>query len=342
MEQLRPESMATFGTPLMSNTSADLSDSEYELLAEAQRTVDRNVPLFNWWVGTGVKGRFRRRIEISPKDPRNESFLFFEEVEIDGRNLQAMGSFQTLHTGRTVGSQELRDLVSIHFLRMAAPGPPSRDQQARWRGFVYTQKYFKRRQDGALGRFFNEGEPPPVTLDEIKRRYEWIVLDIDLGDLAFRPFERTGLCFKLPLQNHQLVVLVPELFAAEESGHGLGYVPFRKPGQRTLLAHGPGRLDTGFQHFTFQRSKSGELLVCLVFLTKRVEKILELRSGIDPLVTTLDLINRMTLGWAERVLGISRRGFEENMLRFHGRRHREMLTAFLEQSETTKPADQEP
>lgn len=306
-----------------------LSDHEQELLAAVDRSLEVNLRLFSWWKKVDTEGCFEQRCEIETGD----GFLFFDGPEINGHQVQVMGcSQELLHTPNEQSDQDLRRLVLDEFLRMGLSTSATRPEPSGPR-FVYSQHYFKCRDGGALGKFAAEERNAIIDLQDLGETFSWIVLEVEIpSDLQFDPLAIPKLSLQIPFTARQWVVLIPELIidrATDEVTYGLGYALFRDPNHRSLLGHGPGNLEIGFQLFRFHRLDSGDLRTRMVFLTQGVERVLDLGIGFDPLSSLAWLIQFLTFGWASRYLGISKRGFEKAMLRFHCKKHQEVLVGYL-------------
>jgi hypothetical protein len=148
--------------------------------------------------------------------------------------------------------------------------------------------------------------------------------------------------------------------------YGYGYAVLADPTEQGALAYGPGHFDAGFQLFNFRVLESGEARVKLVFVVNRPERILNLSfnpvtwsfaladlgsfgltsclfapvqrvlsqlpfsaGSLDPVFSSIDILNGLTGGLAAQELCISRAALEKEMLVQHFMQNYELITGSL-------------
>lgn len=148
--------------------------------------------------------------------------------------------------------------------------------------------------------------------------------------------------------------------------YAFGYAMLRRPEERGILAYGPGRFDAGFQLFEFTVHDAGEIRVRMPFVVNRPERLVDVsldpfqwgltvtelatfglarpwvdplrriarampwgRLGIDPVFSSVALLNLATFGQASRLYCISREQLEKLMLIFHFNQYYAMVTGSL-------------
>jgi hypothetical protein len=145
-----------------------------------------------------------------------------------------------------------------------------------------------------------------------------------------------------------------------------GYAMLRPRHDDSILAYGPGQFDAGFQLFTFTVDDDGTVRVRMPFVVNRPTQILSISldpldwafrtaevltlgrasrfleplhaafddlpwrpGGFDPVFTSIELVNLLTLGQASRVLCISKEQLEKFFLVFHFDQYYTMITGSL-------------
>lgn len=277
------------------------------------------------------------------------SFGFFDTARVDGAasdgsELPVLGNFQRQFYDQPKSGvdsassaarhidRQLREFVLRYFLRVAdhrapqpyttgQPRPPFvlspfswcfRDEAPR-RGFGYSQLYYKRSDDGRVGKFPREERAAVVDLREIGRRFDWIVVRVNIFGFSFSyaPFGDASPSLRLPLAEHSLLVLAPPFVVDErqrsgdELGHyGLGYAFVPNP-QKGLLAWGPGKFDAGFQTIDFHVMDDGRIRVTMVFVANRPTAVAKV--PLDPLLAGTEALDLLSGGRADRFTAPIRR-----------------------------------
>jgi hypothetical protein len=145
-----------------------------------------------------------------------------------------------------------------------------------------------------------------------------------------------------------------------------GYAMLKPRHDDSILVYGPGQFDAGFQLFTFTVQDAGTVRVNMPFVVNRPTQILSISldpldwairgaeiltcglakplleplhavlddlpgrpGGFDPVFTSIDLLNLVTLGQASRQFCISKDQLEKFFLVFHSEQYYTMITGSL-------------
>jgi hypothetical protein len=329
--------------------SAALTPRDRELLGRVEAARRDGLHALDWW-RRGGGARCRRFELVRGFNRADSSFGFFDDLPLAGCAVPVMGVVQDLAFDRSKGAEsgelcaQLREFVLRYFLRVsdwrapvasmpaAAPPPETFPLGLSWcppsdegkRGFGYSQRYYKLRGSGRVGKFPAEQRSAIVDLREVGSTYEWIVLSVRIFDfeLAWKPAGESSPYLAVPLQEESLVVLSPELIRCEEAPapgvlgrYSLGYLLLRDPLEEGLLAYGPGRFDLGFQQIEFTAQGDGEIRTRFTFVVNRPQRILNLSTR--ALGQGLRLFESLSLGLSaplvapfERALGRQMSGFD--------------------------------
>ncbi len=179
--------------------------------------------------------------------------------------------------------------------------------ESRSRGFGFEQIFFKT-LDGDIGRFPESQRFAVVDLRDLRMRYAWVVLKVDIFGFQFQlaPFGLDQPHGILPVPESTYVVISPDFVIDQELsspgelgrfGFGYGFLPSPK---KKLFTYGPGRFDVGFQLFEFEARPDGEVLSRMAFVADRPEKILNLAA--DPVDLGVRAADAMSFGLASRFI----------------------------------------
>lgn len=328
-----------FGSSRFSGNDHEPSDSvlnlERQALAQVDSSLQAGLELKRWWDERAADDyRFADRFEtVCTHNRPDESFAFFDSAPTGDGPLAVMGDLQNLFFDRvrsplvpetTEGmAQQLRRFALRYFMRVsdsrsptafvpeAQPELPPLARPFSWcpqarsdrKGFGYEQLYFKRREDGQVGRFDETDRFAVIDVRELLDKYEWVVLKVRIFDfdLEFAPFGSQFPSFKLPLREKQLVILHRDFLVDRENPepgvlgeYGFGYAVLPVPDPDAILAYGPGHFDAGFQLFHFRLLDTGEVRARLVFVVNRPEKLLNI--PLDPMFWARQMASTLPFG----------------------------------------------
>lgn len=197
--------------------------------------------------------------------------------------------------------------------------PRSPGLERRWRGAHNHKLYYRRRDNGKVGRFW-QADRHKITLHDTEERgpYRWVVLQtslagskLDLDVLGPKPWFRP----RLPLVRSQLGVMSQDFLHSNESttspdlgGYTFGWSSSPDIGDDP--AH-----SAGFSLFRFQVRPDGRILVHLVHVAERPPSpALHSPRRLASLLTSARLLDWTTQGWSGRTLGISAEHIERQIL----------------------------
>jgi hypothetical protein len=333
--------MASPGTARDGSSGAELTARQRAIATRVEPALAVARELRTWFEQVEARGGPSRRFEVVTTFNRpDRSHAFFGLAPTAGGPLEVMGDVQDLFYDRpkSGGSaamaaewmrRQVREFVLHYFLRVsdfrkpeAFADAPSRslplplrpfswcpEPRPEREGFGYSQLLF-RRPGEAVGAFPAAEGAAVLDLREVRRSYEWIVLEVRIFDfdLAFHPLGPELPRLEIPLREKQLVALAPDWVVDEdhpEAGvlgrYGFGYAVLEDPGDRGLLAYGPGHFAAGFQRFTFEVSGSGEVRLHVEFVVNRPQQVL--RLPLDPLRWGLAAGDALSFGLASRLFG---------------------------------------
>jgi hypothetical protein len=168
------------------------------------------------------------------------------------------------------------------------------------------------------------------------------------------------------IYSHAFVADQTEVLPGLRGRFQFGYAMLRPRHDDSILAYGPGQFDAGFQLFTFTVADDGTVRVRMPFVVNRPTQILSISldpldwafrtaevltlgrasrfleplhaafddlpwrpGGFDPVFSSIELVNLLTLGQASRVLCISKEQLEKFFLVFHFDQYYTMITGSL-------------
>lgn len=385
-----------------------LDDGEKELLRDVGGCLKNALQLRDWWRTVDEDDAYAERFALSTTFSRpDSSFGFFCRAKLGDGVLPVMGNVQEqfydrpktpvsrLPGEKTAALEELsalwmrdqiREFVLRYFMRVSdfslpeavdenAPEVPPALRPLAWSspprkkssGFGYEQIFYKD-LEGRIGRFRDEERFAIVDLRELRERYAWIILRVEIFDFNFQvaPFGESYPYAVMPYPETSYLVLSPDFVVdvedqapGELGRYGFGYAFLPSPGD-SILAYGPGRFEVAFQIFEFQVRTGGEVISRMAFAANRPQQVMNL--SLDPLhwarraagfmaeganrflapferlprprhVDLVDLYvrgaNLMTGGLAGRRLGVTKKQLEKDFLQKHFLQHYSVVTSSL-------------
>lgn len=313
--------------------NCDLSREDRELLAKVEPALNAARALQTWWEQAETEKRYDEYFTLSRSFNRSdESFGFFGETSIEGRNMPVMGTVEKMlydqpkHSNREKLRREFREFVLHYFLRVtdfrepeawisSDSKPPDWLREVSWcsdpeftsTGFGYSQHFYKLRSSGLIGKFPEDQRFSIVDLRQLKSEYEWIVAKVRIFDfdLKFAPFGRGRPQFVVPLCEESYLVLSSDFLTDETAptpdiagNYGFGYAFIKQVPTTDLLAYGPGLFDAAFKRITFSVLRSGQTRVHLAFVANRPEQVL----NVPFFHCAMQAVNAASLGMASRFL----------------------------------------
>jgi hypothetical protein len=373
-----------------------LNHEDLKMVSCVDATRRDTLQVRDWWHDKEGSGQLAQTMDIVEGVGKRESaFGFFDSATIGDRQLGVMGVVQEMFYDSVKTAdlddarRQLREFVLGYFMRVSHGEEPRMVADDRllpiWLkplswvpepfdirvGFGYEQLVARRRDDGRFVKFDTNERGAIVDLRTIGSIYDWLTVRVNLFDfkLTMAPFGPNALRFQMPLDQVSYLLVTPELIIDREDpspdvlaeyGFGYGLLPYST--EKTVFAYGPGKFAAGFQSFTFQLLKTGEIRARSVFVVNRPDKILSIDvdpvdwgfklldsmtfnlgsvvmapikkvalrlplrvADLDPLSLYISLVNLASGGIAGRQLGISKLQLEKHMLHRHFIQHREML-----------------
>ena len=234
--------------------------------------------------------------------------------------MPVMGIFQIIEYDRTKSplvargveadwmQTQMREFVLRYFMRVSdfrepeayvqpQNSPPAPLDLLSWcpkddpsrRGFGFSQLFYQSCGINEVKRFAGAERSRIVDLRELGKKYDWIILRVQIFNFQFRltPFGPDSPELVLPLKTASYLVMSPEFVlcddhpsSPEELGrYGLGYAFIRNP-ERSVLGYGPGEFEAAFESIEFIVFKDGRVCAKLAFVTNVPERILNI--SVDP------------------------------------------------------------
>lgn len=205
-------------------------------------------------------------------------------------------------------------------------------------GWGYEQWYYRLAESGEIGKFPDAERYRTIDLREIGRKYSWVVFKVNIFQFDFTiPPVPTGVQLKIPVPQPVYTVCTPDFVVDEENPrpgvlgeYGYGYSVVPDPTYKTLFAAGPSKITNTIETLTLRVLDSGEVRAHMDFVTPQPPQILEFEPvewsfrladlftfgtasvalaplkrllegfepSIDPVYTTVRLLNLLTLGVA--------------------------------------------
>jgi hypothetical protein len=284
-----------------------------------------------------------------------------------------------LHYLLRVADYRTPSAFSLRDLRQPGGGAPD------LAGWGYSQCYYKLRGSGQVGKFPPLEQSRIIDLREIGDVYDWVVLRARLFNVGMdiSPFGDGTPHLEIPLAafTEEYLVASPEFIIHEDDPepgvigrYGYGYATLHDPAYSNgPLLWGPGRFSPGFESFVFEVHSNGETVVSSPFAVNRPERIFGvspdpvelgmrvadlfsfglasrllpgLKSGFDPLLSPVAMIDSGTGGLAGKLLGLNIDNVERYFLFQHFMSAYSLLTGALltysQVADWTAPEDQMP
>ncbi|MCA1636427.1 MAG: hypothetical protein LC802_22735, partial [Acidobacteria bacterium] len=320
-----------------------LTETDLDILADVERAVSQGRALKQWWEWTEAAGGYAERFElVREPDPQENSFGFFDSVNLDGSPLAVMGTVDDLLYDQPKTEpnerlcEEFREFILRYFMRVSsyrrpaafvAPGqtlhgdvrpllqplswcPESAQSQV---GFGYSQCYYKLQGPGLVGKFSRRDEYAIVDLREIGRKYEWVVVKVRIFDfnMTFSPFGSDNMTLLFP-RDEEIYLVISRDFITDENKpapglmgrYGFGYAFLNYREDRNMIARSQGVFGTGFQLINFSLDEEGRARVRLVLVVNRPDNIVSV--DIDPVGWGFRLADIFSFGMLTRFLSPAR------------------------------------
>jgi hypothetical protein len=320
---------------------ATIDEADREILGGVERYLKDGLALKSWYEKASAEGSFAQRFDLARTENRpDESFGFFDKIEMQGKTWPLMGNYQEMFFDQPGGilnlnenqqlewRKQVREFVLHYFMRVSSfseptanistgyPDPsgylaglswcqaPVRQQQ----GFGFSQLYCKSRETGEILKFPPHEQYAIVDLREVVKRYEWVVLRVEIFDFELRldPLGQGGPGVVLNLAEASYLVLAPEFVIDEESpgkgvesryGFGYAFIKNPKPG---LTTYGHGDFDAAFESIQFDVAPTGTITVRMAFVSNRPEQVTNVK--VNPAQWAYSLANTASLGLVGRFL----------------------------------------
>lgn len=173
-------------------------------------------------------------------------------------------------------------------------------------GWGYEQWYYKLAGSGAIGKFPDSERYRIIDLREIGRTYSWVVFKVDIFHFDFTiPPVPTGPQLMIPMPQPVYTVCTPDFLVEEENPrpgvlgeYGYGYSVVPNPDYRTLFAAGPSKITNTIETLRLRVLDTGEVRAHMDFITPQPPQILEFK----PVEWSFRLADLFTFGTASKLL----------------------------------------
>ncbi|MGA2212236.1 MAG: hypothetical protein ABSH31_03080 [Bryobacteraceae bacterium] len=320
---------------------ATIDEADREILGSVERYLKDGLTLKAWYEKASSDGTFAQRFDLARTENRpDQGFGFFDAIEIQGETKPVMGNYQEMFYDQPgaisafddrqtlAWRKQVREFVLHYFMRVSSfseptahidsgyPDPsgylaglswcqPAARQQ---QGFGFSQLYCKSRDTGEILKFPAHERHAIVDLREVVKRYEWVILRVEIFDfeLKVEPLGQGGPGVVLNLAEASYLVLAPEFVIDRETPgeairgrYGFGYAFIRNP-KPGINAYGAGEFDAAFESIEFDVAATGKITVRIAFVSNRPEQVTNMK--VNPLQWAYSLANTASLGLAERLL----------------------------------------
>jgi len=259
--------------------------------------------LLAWWKAKETAGALKKFTLNPPDRPELHIEYFYDALNLEGKDVSAMGCFWKTRFPRKPGSpaasdSTLQTFVQKQFMRSShwirpdtLPG-----------GFEFKPLLYKTQSRDEFG-VLPEGPAP--DLDEIGEKYEWVVMEAVVYDF-FRNVPGLSLgpgmmkrCRRCP-PTFSFTRIIRPAFIRRWKGPPpnvvsayLSFLP--TPVAKGIFGYGPGMFKAAAKQFRFILLDNGAIEIQMFFLVStRSEKILNL-GGFDPVYFSARLANILTL-----------------------------------------------
>jgi len=186
---------------------------------------------------------------------------------------------------------------------MLTQGP---QQPPKGYGWGYEQWYYQLADSGRVGKFPDSERYQTVDLREIGPKYSWVVFKVNIFQFDFTiPPVPTGPQIKIPVPQPVYTVCTPDFIVQEEDPrpgvlgeYGYGYSVVPDPTYKTLFAAGPSKITNTIETLHLRVLESGEVRAHMDFVTPQPPQIVEC----NPVQWSFDIADLFTFGAASTVL----------------------------------------
>jgi hypothetical protein len=292
------------------------SDDELQVIESVDQYLENGLALKRWWDQVYPRRQFMDKFDLARSENRpDESFGFFDQITLPAGLTPIMGNYQEMFydqagvmtqfdSHRDEWRDQVRQFVLRYFMRVSSftqpaayisggyPSPSSFIGGLSWctppegqrEGFGFTQLYYKRSDNGEIGKFRAHEQAAIIDLREIGKTYEWIVVKVRIFDfsLSLQLFGQTGPSLAFALNEESYLVLTKDFIVQEEDPdpdciglYGFGYA-FIKNATEGITAYGPGEFDAAFESIVFEVASDGDVSVKMAFVANRPKQVTNL------------------------------------------------------------------
>ena len=299
--------------------SARLTPGDLVILANVESAIRNGRELKTWWEAnrdTRVRmNRFPLARQVQDSD---SNYGFLLNANLSSGALRVAGVIQDqlfawpkAPTGaKAVSGAHLRAFILRHFTRLACTHPRLRagGEQSRT-GWAYQQAYYKLEATGEIGRFPDAEQTQIVPLDEIGKKYSWVVFRVNIYHLNM-PFDLMdtphGPQINMSLLEPVYTVMTPDYLVDEDNPepgvvgrYGYGYSVVPNPTVSTLLAAAPSGLTHTIETLTFRLLDTGEIRAHMDFIMPQAPRIM----NFDPVALSFAAADKLSFGAASKIGG---------------------------------------
>ncbi len=279
-----------------------LSDKDQVLIRNAFAAHEKAAGLLAWWRHRKTVGALRQFELAMPKDRSIKLQCFYDTMTLDGKETSVMACawksrFRCSQSG--VAGCSMASFIESSFLSRACWVNPNHLPG----GIKFIPLQYKLRGQEDYGVFAAEAVPP--ALNEIGSKYEWLVMNAVVNDffLSVPGVPREAAILKrMPIMASYILVhpdylssfFEPLEGTAAECSFGYSFLPI--PVNKSVFGYGPGMFSAALKQFRWTLLENSDVEVQMFFLVApRSQKILSLWGGFDPVYSTVDLLNALTL-----------------------------------------------
>ena len=167
-------------------------------------------------------------------------------------------------------------------------------------GFTFIPHYYKLEGEDE----YIVAEGPPPDLSEIGQRYQWMIMEAVVNDFfRYAPGPHSSWWLKKMPKMSSYVLVHKDYFssfhppiegAISECCFGYSFLPC--PVAPSIFGYGPGEFAAALKQFRFVLLENSDVEIQMFFLVSpRSQKILSLMGGFDPVYSSVNLANALTL-----------------------------------------------